>query len=76
MVAGPCERGVDVGHAQLDQLGHDARRGRDLLAADVGHDERAVLAGPKLGAMVFADADALLESERRLEPRHRGPDVG
>ena len=65
VVAGAGQGGVDVGHAQLDELRDDPGCGRDLLAADVGYDDRPVVAGAKLGAMRVADADPLLKAERR-----------
>src|SRR2546423_5728697 len=74
-LAGNRERCVHVRHSDLDQLRDAAAARRDLVAADVGHDDRTVLSDPKLRAVPIADPDTLSEAERSLEPLHRSAHV-
>src|SRR6266508_400432 len=75
-LASPDEGGVHVGHADLDHV-CDAPGARwDLLAVDVRDDEGTVPANPQLSPVRLADADSLLETERRFQPGNRSSDIG
>jgi len=75
-LAGPLERRIHVGHADLQQLRDDAAGGSDLVAPHVGHDDRAVLPDPHLGTVGLADLHLLLETKGPLEPGDGASHVG
>jgi hypothetical protein len=70
-VAGSGESCIDVRHAHLDEVRHGSGAWWDLVGASVRDDDGAVRPDAQLSAVPVADADALLESERGLEPRNR-----
>src|SRR4051794_32928387 len=71
LVAGAGEGGVDVRYAPLDQRAAPPAAGRDLVAANVRHHDRAIVTGPHLRAVTLADPHPLAEPEGGLQPGHR-----
>src|SRR5580765_2492851 len=75
VLARSLERRVDIGDANLDHVQDGAGARGDLLAARLGDDHCTVGPNAQLRAVCVADPHALLETERRLEPRNGGSNV-
>ena len=69
------ERRIDVGHANFDQVRPAGAFRDDAFRADIRNHDGPIGPDAHLGAVGVADPHALFETERILQPVHRGPHV-